>query len=123
MLPAKEKLTICFAHVAYRLQERFGLQNTGIASFEVRDAATLAARIGEADVLVISGLWRNTLLESAGKLRFIQSIGAGTDQIPARRARQTRHPPRERRRGQCPCRRRARHGADPGADAAAARGA
>jgi len=82
MFPAADQLRICFAHVAYRLQERFALQNTGIASFEVRDADTLAARIGEADVLVISGLWRNTLLEHAGKLKFVQSIGAGTDQFP-----------------------------------------
>jgi phosphoglycerate dehydrogenase-like enzyme len=82
MIPAADELTICFAHVAYRLQDRFALQGTGIASFEVRDAETLAARIGEADVLVISGLWRNSLLEHAGKLRFIQSIGAGTDQFP-----------------------------------------
>jgi len=82
MLPPREQLSICFAHVAYRLQERFALQNTGIASFEVRDLDTLAARLPEADVLVISGLWRNSLLEHALKLGFIQSIGAGTDQFP-----------------------------------------
>jgi phosphoglycerate dehydrogenase-like enzyme len=33
-------------------------------------------------VLVISGLWQNSLLDRAKKLRFIQSIGAGTDQFP-----------------------------------------
>src|SRR5258708_32536214 len=82
MIPPADKLNICFAHVAYRLQERFAAQNTGIASFEVRDLDTLAARLGEADVLVISGLWRNSLLDNAGRLRFIQSIGAGTDQFP-----------------------------------------
>src|SRR5579862_9106834 len=82
MIPAKDKLTICFAHVAYRLDERFRARGSGIASIEVRDAATLAARIGEADVLVISGLWQNGLLESAARLRYIQSIGAGTDQFP-----------------------------------------
>ena len=82
MIASADKLTICFAHVAYRLQERFALRNTGIANFEVRDLDTLSGRIGEADVLVISGLWRNSLLEHAGKLKFIQSIGAGTDQFP-----------------------------------------
>ena len=82
MIPAQDKLAICFAHVAYRLQERFELQDTGISSFEVRDLDTLAARLGEADVLVISGLWRSSLLENAGRLKFIQSIGAGTDQFP-----------------------------------------
>jgi phosphoglycerate dehydrogenase-like enzyme len=82
MIPAQDKLSICFAHVAYRLEERFALQDTGIACFEVRDVDTLAARLPEADVLVISGLWRNSLLEQAQRLRFIQSIGAGTDQFP-----------------------------------------
>jgi phosphoglycerate dehydrogenase-like enzyme len=42
----------------------------------------LANRMGEADVLVISGLWHNGLLDRAKKLRFIQAIGAGTDQFP-----------------------------------------
>ncbi len=82
MLPSKDKLTICFAHVAYRLRERFLSHATGIDSFEVRDGATLTQRIGEADVLVISGLWRNDLLPQAKRLRFIQSIGAGTEQFP-----------------------------------------
>ena len=81
MFPSKDKLTICFAHVAYQLQQRFLALGTGIDSFEVRDAATLERRIGEADVLVISGLWRNDLLGAATRLRFIQSIGAGTDQF------------------------------------------
>jgi hypothetical protein len=81
MLPSKDQLTICFAHVAYRLRERFLALATGIESFEVRDGAALEQRIGEADVLVISGLWRNDLLPRAKRLRFIQSIGAGTDQF------------------------------------------
>ena len=82
MLPSKDQLSICFAHVAYQLHERFSTLDTGIASFAVRDAVTLEKRIGEADVLVISGLWQNSLLDRAGRLRFIQSIGAGTDQFP-----------------------------------------
>jgi phosphoglycerate dehydrogenase-like enzyme len=80
MLPSKDRLTICFAHVAYRLRERFLTLATGIESFEVRDGAALEQRISEADVLVISGLWRNDLLPRAKRLRF-QSIGAGTDQF------------------------------------------
>jgi phosphoglycerate dehydrogenase-like enzyme len=81
MLPSKNQVTICFAHVAYRLRERFLTLATGIESFDVRDGAALEQRIGEADVLVISGLWRNDLLPRAKRLRFIQSIGAGTDQF------------------------------------------
>ena len=62
MLPSKDQLTICFAHVAYRLRERFLTLATGIESFEVSDGAALKQRIGEADVLVISGLWRTSTL-------------------------------------------------------------
>jgi phosphoglycerate dehydrogenase-like enzyme len=82
MIPPKDQLAICFAHVAYRLDERFRALGTGIASFEVRDAENLAERIGKADVLVVSGMWRNSLLEGAKRLKYIQSIGAGTDQFP-----------------------------------------
>jgi len=81
VLPSRDKTTICFAHVAYQLQERFVGRNTGVASFEVRSPEELLRRIAEADVLVISGLWRDALVERAPKLRFIQSIGAGTDQF------------------------------------------
>jgi D-2-hydroxyacid dehydrogenase (NADP+) len=80
MLPPKDRLTICFAHVAYRMQERFALRNTGIASIEVRNRDELDARIAEADVVLCSGLWRNDLIPRAPKLRFVQSISAGVDQ-------------------------------------------
>jgi phosphoglycerate dehydrogenase-like enzyme len=82
MLPAKDELVICFAHVAYRLHERFSTLDTGVESFAVRDPETLEARVGEADVLVNSGLWQNGLVERAKRLHLIQSIGAGTDQFP-----------------------------------------
>ena len=81
MFPSNDTLTICFAHVAYQLRQRFLSLGTGIGSFEVRDGAALERRIGEADVLVVSGLWRDDLLPRAKRLRFIQSIGAGTDQF------------------------------------------
>src|SRR5712675_625205 len=82
MIPPSDTVVICFAHVAYQLQERFAALDTGIHSFAVRDPDTLANRIGEADVLVISGLWQSGLLDRAPRLRFIQAIGAGTDQFP-----------------------------------------
>jgi len=81
MIPPSDKIAICFAHVAYQLHERFALLNTGIHSVAVRDPAALQDRIGEADVLVISGLWRNDLLDRAPRLRFVQAIGAGTHQF------------------------------------------
>jgi phosphoglycerate dehydrogenase-like enzyme len=37
-------------------------------------------------VLVILGLWHSDLLPRAKRLRFIQSIGAGTDQFLTRGA-------------------------------------
>jgi D-2-hydroxyacid dehydrogenase (NADP+) len=80
--PSKENLTVCFAHVAYQLDTVFGQRNTGVQSFQVWNLPDLYARVGEADVLVLSGLWRNDLLDAAGKLRYIQSVGAGYDQFP-----------------------------------------
>lgn len=79
LLPPAD-LTIGFAHAAYRLGQQFAKRDKAIRFFEVRSAGDLAARIGEADVLVVSGLWRNELIARAGKLRFIQSISAGVDQ-------------------------------------------
>jgi D-2-hydroxyacid dehydrogenase (NADP+) len=86
--PAKNELTICFAHVAYALDAQFARRNTGIASLQAWDRDELDRRIGEADVLVISGLWHDGLVEGAKKLRFIQAIGAGTDQFPRERLRE-----------------------------------
>lgn len=80
MLPSRDQLTVCFAHVAYRFQERFQARETGIKSFEVRESGELQRRIGEADALVVSGLWRNELVTMAPRLRFIQSASAGVDQ-------------------------------------------
>lgn len=80
-LPPKEQLTICFAHVAYQMANRFAARNTGIAHFQVWKYDDLVARVGEADVVVASGFWRNELLNYTRKLKFIQSIGAGVDQF------------------------------------------
>jgi D-2-hydroxyacid dehydrogenase (NADP+) len=78
--PSRDALTIGFAHVAYRTAEAFAARRLGVAHFEVRTSAELERRAPEADVLVVSGLWRNTLMANAPKLRFVQSLSAGTDQ-------------------------------------------
>ena len=80
MLPAPNAMTICFAHAAYRMQDRFAARNTGIRSIEVRDRAALEGAVGQAEVVVISGLWKDDLIPLAPKLRFVQSISAGVDQ-------------------------------------------
>lgn len=80
MFPAKDQLTVCFAHIAYQFERPFAARGTGINAFAVSTAEALAARIGEVDVLVISGLWNNALIPRAGRLRLIQSISAGVDQ-------------------------------------------
>lgn len=78
--PARADCTICFAHVAYQLADRFAARDLGIAHFEVRDYDALVDQIGAADVVLTSGMWRNELLAQAPKLRLVQSISAGIDQ-------------------------------------------
>lgn len=80
MFPSKDDLTICFAHAAYRMQDRFELRGAGIRNFQVWAYDDLVKRIPEADVVVVSGMWRNDLIPHAGKLKFIQSISSGMDQ-------------------------------------------
>jgi D-2-hydroxyacid dehydrogenase (NADP+) len=78
--PSRGALMVGFAHVAYRGAEAFAARRLGVAHFEVRTFEELERRAPEADVLVVSGLWRNSLLMSAPRLRFVQSFSAGTDQ-------------------------------------------
>ncbi len=78
--PSRGAVTIGFAHVAYRAAEEFAARRTGVAHFEVRTLEELERRAREADVLVVSGLWRNGFLARALKLRYVQSFSAGTDQ-------------------------------------------
>jgi phosphoglycerate dehydrogenase-like enzyme len=80
MIPSKENLTICFAHAAYQMKDRFELRKTGIKNFQVRTYDDLVKRIGEADVVLASGMWKNDLIPHAGKLKFVQSISSGMDQ-------------------------------------------
>jgi len=80
--PSKEEITICFAHVAYQLESEFESRNTGIRNFQVRTATGLTSRMPETDVLVVSGLWNDSLLDRSDRLSYIQSIGAGVDQFP-----------------------------------------
>lgn len=80
--PARNDLVIGFAHIAYPLADIFAQRATGLAHFQVWNRSDLLDQIGSAHVLIVSGLWRDDLLEHAPQLRYIQSIGAGYDQFP-----------------------------------------
>ena len=80
MFPTRDKLTICFAHAAYQMKARFDARNTGINSFQVRSYDEFVQRVGEADVVSVSGMWKNDVIPHATRLKFIQSISSGMDQ-------------------------------------------
>lgn len=80
MFPTRDRLTICFAHAAYQMKARFDARNTGINSFQVRSYDEFVQRVGEADVVSVSGMWKNEIIPHATKLQFIQSISSGMDQ-------------------------------------------
>jgi phosphoglycerate dehydrogenase-like enzyme len=80
-LPDKADANILFAHSAYRLGDCLNARGVGLRFHEVRTSDDLNMAVPAADVLVVSGLWRDELLDAAPKLRFVQAIGAGTDQF------------------------------------------
>jgi len=79
-LPPRDKLNVLFAHIAYQFAEPFAARKSGIAFEIATSAAEIEAKIGRADVLSVSGLWKNDLIAKAPRLKLIQSISAGTDQ-------------------------------------------
>ena len=80
-LPGDDTLVIHFAHVAYRLAERFALREIGIAHFQTWSREDTLARIAEGHVLVLSGFWSDEMLEHAANLRFVQVCAAGYDRF------------------------------------------
>ena len=91
-LPGDDTLVIHFAHVAYRLAERFALRETGIEHFQTWNRNDTRDRIAEGHVLVLSGLWSDDMLDEAPDLSFIQVCAAGYDRfgLDALRARGVR---------------------------------
>ena len=82
LLTSRDKLTIQFAHPAYRVAEQFLLRNTGVQHFQTWTYEETLSRVEEADVLVVSGFWKDELLGIAHNLRYIQAISAGYEQFP-----------------------------------------
>ena len=75
-------LTIGVCHPAYRIAPELGARLPGTAVFQETSADAVAPRMPEVDVLVISGAWRDDLLDHAGRLKWIQAIGVGYNQFP-----------------------------------------
>jgi len=80
--PSAENTTVHFAHVAYRMEERYAARSPQVKYFQTWTAEDTMNRIEDADVFVVSGYWDNALLQRASNLKYIQSIGAGYDQFP-----------------------------------------
>jgi phosphoglycerate dehydrogenase-like enzyme len=80
LIAPRDRLRILFAHGAYQMAERFAARGTGIAHDQVRSADELSARAADFDVVCVSMMWRNAILAASGRLAFVQSISAGTDQ-------------------------------------------
>jgi D-2-hydroxyacid dehydrogenase (NADP+) len=80
--PSAGDTNVHFAHVAYRMEERYALRDPEVKYFQTWSPEDTMDRIEDADVFVCSGFWDNALLDKAKNLKYIQSIGAGYDQFP-----------------------------------------
>ena len=78
--PRRDNTTIHFSHSAYQMASRFAARDLDIRHFQTDTVEATRKRISETDVLVVSGFWRDTLLQEAPRLRYVQSISAGYDQ-------------------------------------------
>eukprot|EP01050_Picozoa_sp_SAG11_P014484 SAG11_NODE_1790_length_4255_cov_6.800770_1_plen_381_part_00 len=79
-------VTVGVLHVAYPLQaviESRAAELPGIKHvFQESSVESMVKRMGEVDVLMVSGSWDDALLEGASKLKWIQAIGVGYNQFP-----------------------------------------
>jgi phosphoglycerate dehydrogenase-like enzyme len=78
--PTNRDLNVLFAHVAYQFPAPFTARGSGMQFDVAKSYAELEAKIPDADIVSVSMMWKNDLVAKAGKLKFIQSISAGTDQ-------------------------------------------
>jgi phosphoglycerate dehydrogenase-like enzyme len=78
-LPPPAGLCIGFAHPAYGLETEFLSRRQDIRTLTARNVDDLRSILPEVEVLVASGLWRNDMIAQAPRLRFIQSVSAGTN--------------------------------------------
>ena len=79
---AAQNLTIGVCHPAYQIAPVLSARLPEATVFQETGADAMAPRMPDLDVLVISGAWRDELLNGADKLRWIQAIGVGYNQFP-----------------------------------------
>lgn len=79
---AAKDLTIGVCHPAYRIAAVLSERLPEATVFQETSADAIAARMPDIDVLVISGAWRDDLLDNTTKLQWIQAIGVGYNQFP-----------------------------------------
>ena len=79
---AAKDLTIGVCHPAYQIAPELNARLPDATVFQGHSADAIKPRMPEIDVLVISGAWRDDLLDGAEKLRWIQAIGVGYNQFP-----------------------------------------
>lgn len=73
--------TIYVAHEYYNIRAELEKRPGAPPCVQVQTFAQLEQIIPQADVLVVSMLWRNTLLARAPRLKLIQSISSGVEQF------------------------------------------
>ena len=79
---AAEDLTIGICHPAYQIEPVVKERLPEARVFQELNTISLRPHMPEVDLLVISGAWQETLLTSAERLKWIQSIGVGFNQFP-----------------------------------------
>ncbi len=72
-----EDIFILFAHASYQLNEGFKTHNLKYKSKQVYTYDDLKSNIDKADILCVSGLWDNNLIDLAKNLKYIQLTGVG----------------------------------------------
>lgn len=78
--PDRRDLTVLCAHPAYKVADALAARAPDLRVLAATSREEAERRLAEADVICVSGLWRDAWLARAPKLRFVQSISAGVDQ-------------------------------------------
>ncbi|MFW7267930.1 D-2-hydroxyacid dehydrogenase [Gluconacetobacter sp. Hr-1-5] len=70
---------VCVAHAHYDLKGEMERRPNPPPCTQVTNLKDLEPVIGDAEVLVVSMLWKNHILDWAPKLKLVQSVSAGVD--------------------------------------------